>query len=184
MSEQGQAGPPSGPGGFPFPPNLGSPHAKRERKPWPPLPDRLERYGRRKVLAAGAALLLLIIGGISLSVFAAKVKALRERHATGPSWAFPSLVYSDGVSLVPGRALPRGYLLKHLEARAYQEIPLAIDDTTRGLVSEFPETPGTYAWEGDSAIVIALRGFDMAKDPEGSGGPERVRLTLRQGMLT
>jgi penicillin-binding protein 1B len=74
--------------------------------------------------------------------------------------------------------------MKHLEARAYQEIPLAIDETMRGILSEFPETPGTYAWEGDSAIVIALRGFDMAKDPEGYGGPERVRLTLRQGMLT
>jgi hypothetical protein len=120
MPEHGQAGPPSGPGGHPFPLNLGRTGQNRERKPWPPLPERLERLGRRRVLAAGALILFLLVSGISLMIFAAKVRALRERHATGPSWAFPSLVYSDGLPLVPGRSLPRGYMRKHLDAREYQ----------------------------------------------------------------
>jgi len=176
MPGHGQAGPPSGPGGHAFPLNLGRPGGNRERKPWPPLPPNLERLGRKRVLTAFALILFLLVSGISLMLFAAKVRALRERHATGPSWAFPSLVYSDGVPLVPGRSLPRGYLAKHLEARAYQE---AVPDS----LTKLPELPGTYAWENDSTIVLALRGFEIAQDPEGSGGPEHVRLTLRNGML-
>ena len=93
MPGHGQAGPPSGPGGHAFPLNLGRPGPNRERNPWPPLPPNLERLGRRRVLTAFALILFLLVSGISLMLFAAKVRALRERHATGPSWAFPSLVY-------------------------------------------------------------------------------------------
>ena len=119
--------------------------------------------------------LLVIAGGLliafvaSFARFAADVDALRQRRAIGPSWVFPSRMYSDGLTFVPGRALPPDYLQAHLRARGYQEsIP--------------PRRPGTYAWTRNG-VEIVLRGFEEADDPGGSGGPERVRLRLQEGRL-
>ena len=76
----------------------------------------------RPFRAAYAALLALLVLGAAFSFvhFDIGVHALYARHATGPSWSFPSRIYSDGVGLAPGRALPEGYLLAHLEARGYR----------------------------------------------------------------
>src|SRR5258705_11354307 len=128
MSEHGQAGPPGRP---PAPPA----HARvREivRKIQPHLTaigtwarglePRFKRLGKRRLILLSALLAFLVVGGFGLAVFGARVQALRERHATGPSWAFPSLVFADGVPLTPGRPLPRGYLLKHLAAPEYQGV--------------------------------------------------------------
>ncbi|MEP7027685.1 MAG: hypothetical protein ABI960_03735, partial [Candidatus Eisenbacteria bacterium] len=142
----------------------------------------LRAAGRRRLVLAGVGLGALIAFGIGLGIFSARVTALRERHATGPSWAFPSLVYADGLAFTPGRALPRAYLGRHLEARDYREVE-AGDAEEAGLVGTSPDQPGTYAWADDSTIVIALRGFEAAADADGAGGPERVRLTLRGGTL-
>ena len=100
-----------------------------------------------------------------------RLAALRDRHATGPGWAFPSRVYSDGLTFVVGRPLPHAYLARHLEARAYRE------------VADTPTQPGTYMWLGDESVEIVLRGFTDAKDPEGYGGPERIRVMLDRGVL-
>ena len=80
MPGHGQAGPPSGPGGHAFPLNLGRPGPNRERKQWPPLPEKLERLGRKRVLTAFALILFLLVSGISLMLFAAKVRALLDNR--------------------------------------------------------------------------------------------------------
>jgi penicillin-binding protein 1B len=125
----------------------------------------------RPLRSAYAALLLLLVGGavVSFVHFAAAVHALHSRHAAGPSWSFPSRIYADGVGLAPGRALPEGYLRAHLEARDYRE-------------SAAPAAPGEYAGV-PGGFEIVLRGFDDASDPDGAGGPERVRLRLAGGRL-
>ncbi len=188
MSGHGQAGPP-GPTRPPEPP-LKTRQQTRAASSRPPgigtwlatLQSRLRAAGRTRLLLAGLALVALVAGGIGFAVFAGRVTALRERHATGPSWAFPSLVYADGLAFIQGRALPRSYLESHLSARDYREVS-AGDPANAGLVGASPDLPGTYAWADDSTIVIALRGFEAAQDPDGAGGPERVRLTLRDGTL-
>ena len=113
------------------------------------------------VLAAG----LLLFSVVGLARFGVRLRDLRERHATGPSWAFPSRVYADGVSFTNGRIVPRAWLERHLEARYYHP---ARRPLTR---------PGTYSWR-DDGMEIFLRGFSEGRDPEGYGGPERVRLVL------
>src|SRR5439155_12129966 len=70
-----------------------------------------------------------------------------------------------GVSLAPGAALPASYLEDELEARAYRAVAAS------------PVTPGTYR-AGPGGFEIALRGFPDERDPEGGGGPERVRVAL------
>src|SRR4051812_26397460 len=70
----------------------------------------------------------VLIGVVALAVaaivpFAVRVRALALRRAAGPSWRFPSTVYSDGVPLVAGRVLPRGHLLDELVARDYRAAP-------------------------------------------------------------
>jgi penicillin-binding protein 1B len=188
MSEHGQAGPPGRPKAPPAHARLRQiartiqPHLTAIGIWARGLEPKLKRLGKRRVILLGVLLAVVIVGGISLAIFGARVQALRERHATGPSWAFPSLVFADGVPLTPGRPLPREYLLKHLAAREYQEVELG-SGASRGLVSELPEHPGTFAWTDPATIVIALRGFDAAMDPDGYGGAERVRLTLRDGAL-
>jgi penicillin-binding protein 1B len=115
---------------------------------------------RAAVLAA-----LVVIAGIGLARFGTRLDELRQRHATGPSWAFPSRIYTDGLSLAKGRVLPGRYLERHLASRFYHE---ARRPLTR---------PGTYAWR-DDGIEIFLRGFTEARDPAGYGGPERVRIVI------
>ncbi len=120
------------------------------------------RHGRVRALALGGFVLVV---GVGLGRFGVRLDELRQRHATGPAWAFPSRVYSDGLSLAPGRTVPRVYLERHLAARGYRH------------VAGTPDRPGTYSWRGDG-IEIFLRGFLDARDPAGHGGPDRVRLVL------
>jgi penicillin-binding protein 1B len=126
------------------------------------------RPGRwASLVVAGLAVVLALA---AFARFAAQVDALRSRRATGPSWSFPSRVYSAGVALVPGRPLPRGYLRDQLRARGYRAAGRPLRE------------PGTFALV-PGGVEIFLRGFQEAPDPAGSGGPERVRLHLDRGLL-
>jgi penicillin-binding protein 1B len=107
---------------------------------------------------------------VAYSRLGVALDALRARHAVGPAWSFPSRVYSAGVALTPGRALPARYLEDELDARGYRQ------------VGGEPSTPGTWSVHGNR-YDIALRGFQDAADPEGHGGPERVRVTLAGGYV-
>jgi penicillin-binding protein 1B len=138
-------------------------------KPWLTTPwTRLRARPRRSAFLAGLALLTLatLVGFVRLAI---EVRALRARHATGPSWSFPSRVYSDGVALEPVRACPETYLRAQLDARGYHEV------TAAAAPGEYAAVPGGFE--------ILLRGFAAARDPDGSGGPERVRLRLADGRL-
>jgi penicillin-binding protein 1B len=125
----------------------------------------------RPFRSAYAAVVVLLVLGAAFSFvhFAVGVRALYSRHAAGPSWSFPSRIFSDGVGLAPGRALPEGYLRAQLEARGYRESGPAA-------------APGEYA-AVPGGFEIVLRGFAAAPDPDGGGGPERVRLRLAGGRL-
>jgi len=114
---------------------------------------------------------LVLVATAALVRFAGQVQALRERRAAGPSWSFPSRVYSDGLPLVPGRPLPPDYLEARLERRGYRRAnpPLG--------------RPGTYA-ATPGGLEIFLRGFTEAPDPAGHGGPERMRIGLARVCLT
>ena len=126
-----------------------------------------DRFGRRVRLAGLIAGLILI--GVMIR-FVILVAALRAHHATGPNWSFPSRVYSDGVAFVVGRTLPIDYFLAELAARDYRPAPLG------ALV------PGTYARTADG-FELVVRGLPDEVDPEGGGGPERVRLHIADGRL-
>src|SRR5688572_8437149 len=128
----------------------------------------LLRHPRRWAL--GVAVVAAVLIAVSLIRFAATVDALRARRATGPSWAFPSRVYTAGVPFVPGRPLPLPYLRGQLALRGYRQ-------------AESAQRPGTWA-EERRGLEIHLRGFHDAPDPAGHGGPERIRLEIRNGILT
>lgn len=72
---------------------------------------------RRSAALAGLAVLTLaaLAGFIRLTI---DVRALRARHATGPSWSFPSRVYSDGVALAPGARAPGPTCVRNLRRAA------------------------------------------------------------------
>src|SRR5437870_2556430 len=70
------------------------------RVPGSPLAH-LPRPGARQLAWAVIGLLVLLIG-LGLWRFGARLEALRELRATGPSWSFPSRVYSGDLALVPG----------------------------------------------------------------------------------
>ena len=133
-----------------------------------PLWARLRARPRRSAALAGLAVLALatLAGFLHLAI---EVRALRGKHATGPSWSFPSRVYSDGVGLTPRRAFPETYLRAQLEARGYHQVAAAV-------------APGEYA-AVPGGFEITLRGFAASRDPDGAGGPERVRLRLAGGRL-
>ena len=134
----------------------------------PVPPARGPRRVRRRLLVAIGVLLLATLAGLVRLAF--DVRALRARHASGPSWSFPSRIYADGLVLSPGRPLPPGFLRAHLEARGYRE------------VAGVPREPGTWAGLPRGAEIV-LRGFAEAPDPDGTGGPERVRVELAGGRL-
>ncbi len=140
------------------------------RSPSSRLARRLPPPGRRRALVLGLLALIPLALIASFIGFALKLGALRDRHATGPAWVFPSRVYSDGVDLVPGRTLSPDYLRAALAARGYQ--------TARPPLVR----PGTYALDGARAEIL-LNGFHDAPDPAGHGGPERVRLRIAEGRL-
>ena len=122
---------------------------------------------RTAVLALLLTSLLATLAGLVHLAF--EVRQLRARHATGPSWSFPSRVYSAAVDLAPGRALPDGYLRAQLAARGYGEVAAV------HAPGEYAAVPGGYE--------IFLRGFQDAPDPGGAGRSERVRLRLAGGRL-
>ncbi len=129
----------------------------------PPAP----RPRRRRWLLLAAALV-----AVALALFiplALRVHRLVARHATGPSWSFPSRIYSAGLPFVAGSILPDARLRDELAARDYQLVGT-------------PRRPGQYAASG-GAYEILLRGFTAAPDPEGHGGPERVRLRIANGRV-
>ena len=123
---------------------------------------------RRRWLLLLATIALPLI--VAFILFAGRVAALRSGHATGPGWAFPSLVYSDEVPLVPGRMLPADYLLAQLEARAYRAVPAE------------PTQAGTYARDGE-VFEIALRDAPGVPFARAASGAARVRLRLSDGRL-
>ncbi len=114
--------------------------------------------------AAGAVLGMLFLG-----LLAARLHALRTLRAAGPGWSFPSRVYSDGIPLVVGRALPEPYVLAQLTARGY-----------RPVTTQTP--PGTYRKTPDG-FEIGLRGMQDEPPPVGGGGPEALRLRIADGYL-
>jgi penicillin-binding protein 1B len=98
---------------------------------------------------------------LSFGAFAGRVHQLRSFRAVGPSWIFPSRVFSSDRPLVAGLTLSPAQLVAHLRARGYHPAPLPL------------ARPGTYAPQ-PGGMVVFLRGFLDAKDPAGHGGPERV----------
>ena len=125
--------------------------------PWP-----------RRLLIAGAALLALL--ALAFGGFVWRLSALQARRAVGPSWSFPSRVYSEGVSFQVGSVCPPEYVQAQLDARGYRFSAQAL------------RQPGTYAWH-DETLDVLLRGFLDARDPEGFGGPERVLLRFANGRI-
>jgi penicillin-binding protein 1B len=113
--------------------------------------------------------LALVAVGVGFARLAVDLRALRARHAVGSSWSFPSRVYSDGLDLTPGRALPEGYLRSELQARGYREAPI-------------PAEPGEFR-ATSTGFEVLLRGGATLREPGGAGGPERVRLRLAGGLL-
>src|SRR6185369_4327195 len=134
------------------------------------LEELREAYRRhpRFWLSVAAAFLLLVISLLMLIPLAIRLDALRARHAVGPSWAFPSRLYTAGLPFIPGRPLPLPYLRRQLAVRGYRQ------------VGGTPRSPGTWATV-PGGVEIFVRGFRDAPDPAGHGGPERVRLELEDG---
>jgi 1A family penicillin-binding protein len=129
-------------------------------------------FRRHPMLWTSAAILVLLAltGLVLLIPLSVRVEALRARHATGPSWSFPSRLYTAGVPFVEGRTLPFTYLRRQLALRGYRQ------------VGNEPREPGTWAM-GSRGIAIFLRGFREVPDPAGHGGPERVLLEIANGTL-
>jgi len=101
------------------------------------------------------------IAAATFGTFARQVHELRALRAVGPSWIFPSRVYSSDLVLAPGTLVSAPQLVRQLQARGYHLAALPL------------RVPGTYARESGS-MTIFLRGFLDAHDPAGHGGPERV----------
>jgi len=99
----------------------------------------------------------------SFLVFTVRVRELRALRATGPAWFFPSRVYSADVTLSPEAPLSSGQIEAQLRARGYQPAAAPL------------RVPRTFA-VGPGTMDIFLRGFLDAHDPNGFGGPERVRV--------
>ncbi len=116
----------------------------------------------------GVGVVLAILAFIP---FAARVEALRDRHATGPAWAFPSRVYSDALRLTVGRAIPPVYLQRHLDLRGYVR------------VGGSPSRPGEYSWRSNG-ILIYLRGFPDAPEDGEIESPELVDLAIARARIS
>ncbi len=126
----------------------------------PPPPRRV-----RAVLAVAALLVL-----VGMARFVWQVHEFRDRRATGPAWSFPSRVWSDGLLLAEGAPLPVRRLREHLEMRGY-----------RNVASRAPR-PGEWVERG-GRFELGLRGSLEARDPDGGGGPEHVRVELSGGRI-
>jgi penicillin-binding protein 1B len=119
---------------------------------------------RSLLLALGIAVFAL---GAGFAAFAQRVHELRSMRAVGPSWIFPSRVYSSDRSLADGQQISPAQLVAQLRARGYRPAPAPL---TR---------PGTYALQRDG-LAVFLRGFLDAHDPAGRGGPERVLVHFQE----
>ena len=119
------------------------------------------------------ALIGLVLAGwtvLSIVQFVASVHALRDHRFAGPQWSFPSRVYSDALTLTPGRPLPMDYLLAHLKLRGYRAAEPPI------------RRPGTYAIL-PTGFEVFTRGIRDAQDPLGVRGPEHVRVTVAKNRI-
>ncbi len=149
-----------------------SPPSRPRPSRWPAALVRLGGRVRAHPWRSGllAAFALLVVAALAgFAHLAIEVRQLRARHAIGPSWSFPAVVYSDEVALTPGRALPEDYLRAQLAARDYREV-------------QRPSGPGEFASTA-GGFEIFLRGFGGARDPAGPGVPERVRVQIRNGRV-
>lgn len=146
---------------MPDPPAIGSPPPPARGPAVPPPRARRRRW----VLAA-----LGVLAVLGAARFTWQVREFQHRRATGPSWSFPSRVWSDGLTLSEGAILPAGQLREHLSIRGYRNIS--------------GRSPGPGEWvERGGRFELGLRGFLEAKDPAGGAGPERVRLELASGRI-
>jgi penicillin-binding protein 1B len=125
---------------------------------------------RRRIAWIAVAAGIVVAGALALANIAARVHALRDMTAVGPSWSFPARLYSAGLALVAGEEIPASYLERELAVRGYMRV-------LRG-----PVPIGAYA-VAPGGFEIGLRGFEDAPDPAGHGGPERVRVALARGRL-
>ena len=123
-----------------------------------------QRRARRALIVL---LVLVAIIGLAFVRFAIRLDALRDMRATGPAWSFPSRIYSDGVSFVPGAVMPPAWLEAELQERDYQPASPPL------------RRPGTYALAGPR-VEVFTRGFS---DGGAHLAAERVRLTLGGGRL-
>jgi penicillin-binding protein 1B len=104
---------------------------------------------------------------VSFGAFARRVHELRAMRAVGPSWIFPSRVYSSDRSLADGQQISPAQLVAQLRARGYRPAAAPLS------------RPGTYAPQAGGLLVF-LRGFLDANDPAGRGGPERVLVRFNE----
>jgi len=116
-----------------------------------------------------AALALLALLGWARFVW--QVHEFRDRRATGPSWSYPSRVWSDGLLLAEGVPLPTRRLREHLRMRGYRDVGWRAP------------RPGEYVQRG-SRFELGLRGSLEARDPAGGGGPEHVRVEIDGGRVS
>lgn len=126
------------------------------------------RRRNRRWLAVVMVLLAVAVFGFLR--FWAALEARRNLAAHGPSWAFPSRIYSGGVAFTPGRILTPATLRAQLEARGYEESAAPL------------RRPGTFAWSGPR-VDIWTRGFADVPREEEQLPSLRVRLTLAGGRL-
>jgi penicillin-binding protein 1B len=132
-----------------------------------PAPGAPRRWTGRRILLV-AALALAGIGVAAWIPFRARLERLRDRTASGPSWSFPSRVWSADVPLAVGRPLPLPMLEAQLEARGYRR-------------ADGAPHAGTWDRRGDGA-TIHLRGF-AGPDPDGPIAPGRVRVRIAGGRI-
>jgi penicillin-binding protein 1B len=122
----------------------------------------LPRRRFHRALVLGVAIVAVVAAALAVR-FTARVHALRDRRAWGPAWAFPSRLYSAAVPLAAGAPLPRGLVVRQLEARGYRR-------TTTPATA-----PGTFA-DAPGGLEIALRGF-------GAEPARRVRIAFAGGAI-
>ncbi len=127
-----------------------------------PPPAAPRRVRRRWLVVLGALVALAIALLVPLVL---RIRALADRHATGPSWSFPARVWSADLPLVRGALAPASYLRAELAARGYRESPVL-------------RAPGDWTPRADGADLW-LRGTWPGRAP----APRRVRVRLAAGRV-
>src|SRR5207237_2646090 len=103
------------------------------------------RRHRVRLAVLGAIVVLLALAALLLITLSLRLRALREFRAVGPSWSFPSRIYSDRLALERGRLLPPATLEAQLTIRGYERAPLPL------------ARPGTWA-AGPGGAEVLVRG--------------------------